>query len=225
VSDIILIGNQKAFDDEDDERQIAKLDPNIREGVRAQVNDKKAARRACMSPAGALSLPALLDKRRIEFDIIDQAFHLQAAFEFVLLYQIETEELSGGTYGKDSPILIADTTRHREEREAPRGIIVGAGLKALDALRSNGIDLGHIVTHTHAAPYSRRVAIIRGEPIRVLMLQAGDIVGSEDTAQAIREGTARVEVSEDAETGFAYHYYKAADGKLWKPHASIKGVY
>jgi hypothetical protein len=195
---------------------VVGLDPQLRE--KAERETKAILEH--MSPKGAFAhLGELLDERRVQYGLIDELFKVQAAYGYVLVHQIS--QLETETYG-DTRILMPDTVKDRETKEAPRGIIVAAGLAALDALRSNGIDLGHIVAFARTAPYRLRAAIVAARSHHLIVLQAGDIIGSEDTAAAMKDGTAGVHVSTDADTGFAYHYYRGADGAVWKPQSPHK---
>jgi hypothetical protein len=180
-----------------------------------RVQKEDAALRAHMSPAGALGLPELLDARRLEHGIPDEAFGLACAFGYVLVWQISQAE--GETYG-DTSIIMTDRTKEREKQEAPRGIVVSAGLAALDGLRSNGIDLGHTVLFSRNIPYRARIAIIGAHSYHLIVLQSGDIFASEDLARQQILGKSEVAISTDADTQFDYHYHADADGKLWKPH-------
>jgi hypothetical protein len=166
-----------------------------------------------MSPAGALNLPKLLDARRLEWGIIDAAFERQAAFERILIWQIP--EQKGETFGEGSRILMSDQSKARLKNEAPRGIVISAGLRALDSLRSNGIDLGHIVNFIQAAPWRIFVDYMIGYRPAVLMMNAGDIIGSEDLATILRKGDLRVDVAE-SERG-PIHVYKNKTGDFDLP--------
>lgn len=174
-----------------------------------------------MSPAGALNLPPLLDARRLEYGLPDELFGSQATFGYVLVYQLP--QLEGDTYG-DTSIVMTDRAKDREKFEAPRGIVVSAGLKAMDELRSNGIDIGHIVQFSRNIPYRARMAIINAQERHLIILQAGDIFASEDLARFRVLGKYEVRISTDDETQFDYHYNSDADGKLWKPHRVVKKV-
>lgn len=140
-----------------------------------------------VSPPGALGLPPTLDAARCSHGIPDEAFRTQAAFERVLIWQLPSLEMGGDTYG-GGPILMAETTKARDRYQAPRGVLVSAGLKALDALRSHGMDLGHVVTFLHMAPWKYRVGFVKGQEQSLLVLQVGDIMGSETLATSIRAG-------------------------------------
>jgi hypothetical protein len=136
-----------------------------------------AEKRSRMSPPGTLRIPRLLDQRRLEYGITDAAFKEQPLFDRVYAYQID--QFEGETFG-DTMIIRPDSSKDRDRRSAPRAIIVGAGLAALDALRSNGVDLGHIVSFLRLAPWSKRFDVIGGHEEHLLILRAGDIIGSED---------------------------------------------
>jgi hypothetical protein len=165
-----------------------------------------------MSPPGGLRLPKLLDERRLQFGIVDGAFRTQVTFERVFVWQIprvETETFEG------TRIIAPQNTRKRLEREASRGVLVGAGLSALDRLRSNGIELGHIVQIIRNAPWRIQVDSIAGQDFHVIVLQAGDLLGSEDLAAELLAGKAEVK-EELNEHGVGEHVI-VRDGVFRKP--------
>lgn len=140
-----------------------------------------------ISPPGALGLPALLDERRIAWGITDGAFAIQAAFDKVLIYQIPPRHFEKGTWGAGSKILMPDAARDAQARTAPRGIIVSAGLKALDELVTNGMQVGDIVCFNHVAPWRVETDVIGGKVVPLLVMHTGHLVGSEDTARRLRD--------------------------------------
>lgn len=148
------------------------------------------ARQAKMSPAGALNLPPLLDARRLEFGLVDDVFREAVAWDRVYIAQVPPHFFSS-TWG-ESIIVTTDKTQQRQKDEAPHGIIVGAGLSALDSLRDHGMDLGHIVSFAKFAPYRVVMSMLGTEEIWVHVIRAGDITGSEDLALDLIEGRARV---------------------------------
>lgn len=164
------------------------------------VEERIAALRKRMSPAKKMKLPELLERRRQEYSLTDGFFRVQAAFDRCYVYQIPVFEHE--SYG-DGLIVRPETTRSREQNEAPRGVLVSAGLKALDAIRSNGMDLGHIVTFAHYVVGTMVVDMIDGIPCKVSVMNAGHISGSEDLRIALLEGRCRIEF--DEETG--EHFY------------------
>lgn len=151
-----------------------------------------------LAPPGKLGLSPLLDARRAEFGIIDACFNVQCAFDRVLLWQIQPAFDEGDTYGGSS-IIMTDNEKRRTREEAPRGVLVGAGLKALDNLRCNGIDLGHIVHFVRLSPWRLPVDRIDGTLFHVLILRDADIIGSEDLAMNMRKGLARIQLNDNGE--------------------------
>lgn len=167
-----------------------------------------------MSPRGSLGLPRLLEEKRWKYGIPDQViFNQHAVFNKVLVLQIPEEE--SDTYA-GGLIVKTETTKKRELTEAPRGVIISAGLQALDELRSNGVDIGHTVGFTRLAPFRRPVATIAGNQVHLVVLHAGDIIDSEDLAQALKARRARV-VTKPNEEGVNIHYFIDENGKPWSP--------
>jgi hypothetical protein len=175
------------------------------------VASNEEAFRARLAPPGGLpGICPLLEARRFTHAIPNGAFRIQAAFDVCLVHQLPRFESE--TYG-DGPILMPQTARRRVEEETPRGILVGAGLKALDVLRSNGIDLGHIVSFIRQAPWRMPVEMVSGVDYYLLILRAGDITGSEDLRSALAKGECRMEYDEEA----GQHHYVDASGRRWTP--------
>lgn len=138
-----------------------------------------------MAPPGMLRLPELLERRRLEYGIPDSAFRVQAAFNRLFIHKIEDVMFRSGRYGEDSRIELPDSTKKALLNMAPRGIIISAGLGALDTLRDHGMDVGHIVTINRVSPWRVIYDIIGGEQFSYLIVQDRDISGSEDTAEAL----------------------------------------
>ena len=160
-----------------------------------------------MSPPGALGLPPLLEAKRLKYQITDGTFRVHPAFDRILVFQISEHE--GETFGGGA-IIMAPTVAKREEVETPRGVIISAGLLALDHLRSNCIDIGHTVYFVQNAPWRIRVDVNRGHLFHVMVLRDGDLIGSEDTQEAVRKGNLKVTYNKD--TG--QHVYADQDGNI-----------
>lgn len=175
---------------------------------------------AKMAPAGALKLPALLDARRLEYGITDAAFTRQAMFERVFLWQLPL--IAGDFVGSESSIILTDAAKIKEKNGAPRGIIISAGLKALDILDSHGGAVGQIVTFIHTAPYHFRYDRIAGHDQLLIVINVGDICGSEDLATEIREGRAHVEQS-TPEHGHREHFLRRDGQPNLKPQNVFAG--
>jgi len=163
-----------------------------------------------ISPAGAFGLPKLLDERRVEHGIIDGAFEVEAVYNRVFIWQLPAKDFLLGTYGTNSAIIAPQRVQSKQNHEAPRGIIVSAGLNSLDALRSHGMDLGHIVTLLREVPFRLCVGYAASKEQQLLVVAAGDISGSEDLALSRREGTVCTVLNE---TGT--HSLTDAQGKSW----------
>lgn len=171
----------KAFDMENAEaRKVAEKAIQMTEAIRR-----------CMSPPGALNLPPLLEKRRQEYGITDGAFKRAAQFDRIYVFQIAMND--GPTFVKDGRIFMPETAKKRVREEAARGIVISAGLKALDNLRSNGTDLGHIVNFARLSPYRIPSEHIDGVEQHIMVLRDGDIIGDEDLEEQRRAGLVAVE--------------------------------
>lgn len=180
---------------------------------KAQAERKSKIIRERMSAKGTLpGMTPLLDERRLEYGITDGAFKFNAAFDRVFIWQIPMQK--GDKY-EGSLIHMAESTQQREKNKAPHGIVVSAGLLALDTLRSNGIDLGHRVLFAHSAPYHIRYDIIEGQEYHLIILTAGDIIGSEDLATNLKNRTVRIKQSDAA--GYPQHSFINEEGKPWTP--------
>ena len=162
-----------------------------------------------VAPAGAIQgLPPLLEKRRLEYQIPDKAFSRTCMFDKILLFQIPMWE--DETYG-DTRIIMPEMGQERVEESAPRGIIVSAGLQALDVLHSHGSGLGHKVLYVHLSPWRVPFMMISGHELYLIPLRVGDLVADEDTAQGLLDGSlghVRVEGS---------HRYMNAAGEAAAP--------
>lgn len=151
----------------------------------SQAERDSAEIRSRMAPPGGLKLASLLDKRRLEHGITDSAFKHQASFERVFVWQLPMIE--GDFAGSGSKILMPETTKSREKFGAPRGILISAGLRAQDIMYSHGIEIGHIVTFIRVAPFHFRYDRINGKDHHLIILNVGDICGSDDLATELRD--------------------------------------
>lgn len=191
-----------------------EVDENTPEGLKA-VEFTIALQNKISPPRELPGVEGLLEVRRHSYGIPDTAFRVQAAFHKIHIHQIPDVMLENGTYG-DSGILIPESVQQARKRNAPRGIIVSAGLAALDVLRSNGMDLGHIVTHTRIAPLRVEYDLIGGQFFYLLALTVGDVYGSEDTARAVAKRMLFVKKHMEGE--LIRHYYASREeGELGKP--------
>lgn len=171
------------------------------------------ARRKYIAPRGSLGLPELLEARRWRFAIPDGAFKRRAMGYRVLLWQLP--EWDGITFSSESRIILTDVGKSRREQSAPRGIIVSAGLEALDLLRGNGSDVGHVVYFQQLAPWRQPCDHIEGKDYHLVLVNAADVIADEDLESALREGKLRVELHRTARGD--QHVYVRADGSAVLP--------
>lgn len=139
-----------------------------------------------VSPPGKLGvLPPLLESRRLEHMIPDAAFKQAMLFDKILLWQVANND---GQHYAGTQILMPETGKKREDESAPRGVIVAAGLKALDTLHSHGSGLGHIVSFIRLSPWRLPITVIEGQEINAIPLRVGDLIGDEDAGAALLAG-------------------------------------
>lgn len=185
------------------------------ERVVKRQEEESAAILENMSPPGAFPwLPPLLEKRRLSMGLVDQLFTVQACYHKLFVWQLDAIDMLDGMAGKGSKIHVPGFTEDREHAETPRAIIISAGIDALDSLRSHGMDLGHIIIMQREAPHGIRVATVYGEKKVLMILEDGDICGSEDLAFEIAAG--RCESFYDTEENV--HKYRDPRTKdAWDP--------
>lgn len=168
--------------------------------------------RSLMSPPGELGLPDKLERARWRHGITDGAFKFQPVFDRVLVHQID--DVEDPTYAPGGMIVRPETAQQRGRESAPQGILVAAGLTALDALISNGIEVGDLVDFAFHAPLRKRVAVSStGRDHWVILLQAGDIVGSADLRERLNTGECRFIYNQDEKK----HFYIDRNGEQWTP--------
>lgn len=198
-------------------KELASEDYMVRK-VAETAKAESDAMRACMSPRGKLGLPPLLEKRRWEYGITDGAFKIQPIFDRIFVHQIsEHGEMAGGT---DSKVILTAIGEQREKESAPMGILLSAGPRALDALASHGVELGHICSFLKLSPYRYEVNRSSGKSFYMLVQQVGDLTGSIDLRADLRSGKVRMDY--DAEN--REHIITDKKGKRWKPRKPFQGA-
>jgi len=160
-------------------------------------SELEAARRrtelikAHMSPEGALGLPPLLEAQRLKYGITDAFFRVQATFDRIFVFPLsledgeKAEKTSGG-------IIKPGATKLRDLQEGNRGVLISAGLTAMDRLMSHGIELGHVVITNKNVPFARRCESIGAEALHYLVMREADLAGSETLMTEIREKRRRI---------------------------------
>jgi hypothetical protein len=155
----------------------------------------------------------LLDEKRKKHGIPLSAFTSQPMFDQVLIWQVPVD--SSKTYGSGL-IEKTDQTLRAELVEAPRGVIVSAGLTALDQLACHGAAVGHTIYFYQIAPLRMRLPAIGGKQPSLVMIQARYVFGSEELAEGLRSRAVRVIAKDNAE-GITEHFYCDENAKMWKP--------
>lgn len=189
----------------------------------ANLSDEEIAKH--ISPPGKLQLPVellppLLERRRVEYYCPDQAFDIMPAVDTVHVWQIGQQR---ATFSKGGRIVMSEQGRDQSRFESPRGIIVTAGLLALDQLRSHGMDLGHVVYLLRMSPYRLPMDLIGHRDVGgLLVLHAGDIKGSEDTMAMLRSGELRVKRIKERAPGGEKTVEVMPDGTTAERHAEIE---
>jgi hypothetical protein len=190
--------------EEGQKNKLQMMDP----AMRAAVVQESGSLEKVVSPLGALKLPALLEERRLEYGIPDFCFEAQPAYDRIYVKQISTHKDE-----KIGNIVMPESAQGRELIETPRGILIAAGLKALDELRSNGINLGDIVHFIELAPFRFVAGTVAGHPVDVLILRSGDILDSFDTKRRIDDGEFHVGYGVNSK-GALTHYWENDKGEV-----------
>lgn len=136
------------------------------------------------------TMTPLLEKRIKEFDIALP--RTRPAFDRVFVYPLAgktNDETFEGT-------SIIKPKVSRDKLDAARGVLVKAGLKALEHLWSHGFELGHIVLFARFSPWQYRYE--RAKRMHdVVIVRTSELVGSEDLEEDVISGDMRLNVSED----------------------------
>jgi hypothetical protein len=142
--------------------------------------------RRSLKPLGHFNIPAILDKRRMEYLIPNGAFESYPGFDKCYIWQISLEG-ARDTYSEGGKILMPDAVKSYKKNTAPRGILVSAGLQAMDSLYSTGFRIGDIVRFKKFSPFIMPVGEIDGHELAVMVVRDGDLEASEDLALELNE--------------------------------------
>lgn len=195
------------------DNQLVAGAPDYVERARSAVKQVEALREH-ISPLESppVPMPRLLNERRHKYLIPDEAFEYAATFDRVLIWQVSRHEEGK----KGGLIYMPDTTDMREREQACLGIVVAAGLRALDELKSHGVDLGHLVAHARNVIFRLPFATIGGKDCHLVVLTAGEIIASCDLALLRKEKRVRV-IEKKLEDGSVEHLHCDEAGKTWVP--------
>lgn len=176
--------------------------------VLAEEESKLDIIRKQMAPPGSLGLPELLEARRWHYAIPDGVFRRQVFFDRIMIWQLAPWD--GGKFGKESRIHMPDTQKDAAKATAPRGIIVGAGLSALDVLKSNGSGIGHIVNFIRLAPWGFVTDIVDGHHYQPLVMRTGDLIADETLFEQLLRGEKKL-VARTDDVGKEWHVFVPAE--------------
>jgi len=121
-----------------------------------------------------------LTRRVHEFKI--PAWPGQALYERVLIFKIpEASTASDEIDIGDGKKLVKPETRVGVDvSRCPRGIIVSAGLRAMDIMRAQGMELGELIWFAPHVPFRFVVKQRSGQDDEFSFMNVGDIILSED---------------------------------------------
>lgn len=143
-----------------------------------------------MSPPGALHLPEKLEAARQKHGIPDGFFRVAAGFDRIFVFPIDPFDADEKL--PNSMLYRPELTQQKDLQEGYRGVLISAGLTAMDRLMSHGYELGDIVMTNKNVPFARRMDLIEGKPMFVLVMRDGDLAGNETLQAGILAGKRRV---------------------------------
>lgn len=151
-----------------------------------------------------------MNKRLIEaakrYDIPRGAFKAQFAFDRVGIWQVSDDD-NAETF-KGTNLFKPEITKSKDRMSAPRGVLVGAGLNALDYLKTHGFELGDVIWVIRLSPWRREVDVVNGQTKYLLVARVSDLVANETLAERMKDG-ARYEWSD----AFEEHVFVDESGK------------
>lgn len=168
--------------------------------------------KARMSPPGALKLPPLLEEHRLKYGIPDGAFASQALFDRIHVFPIDlldgesVEKTTGGIYKPN-------VTKLKDKQEGNRGVLISAGLTAMDRLMSHGVELGDIVVTNKNVPFARRCEELSNFVMFYLVMREADLASSESLMARIRAGQAII--NDVGDPGRYEHQVAHNDNGIW----------
>lgn len=143
-----------------------------------------------MSPPGALRLSEKLEAARLKHGIPDGFFRVAAGFDRIFVFPIDPFDADEKM--PNSFLYRPELTQQKDLQEGYRGVLISAGLTAMDRLMSHGYELGDIVMTNKNVPFARRMELIEGKPMFVLVMRDGDLAGNETLQADILAGRRRV---------------------------------
>lgn len=168
-----------------------------------------------LAAEGDLGLPPALEKKRQEHLIPGGAFKVRPVYDRIYVYQIGDRDIPEGesaTYG-DTKIIMPETAKEFRRGQVPRGVLVGAGLQAMNKLWSNGIEIGDTVWIIRNAPWGMPIDWVGPHELSVMVMRAGDVTGSEEGKARVESGELQVVRRPVERDGLTYHVHAFYDTK------------
>lgn len=154
---------------------------------------------------------SLLDRRIAEYNIPE--WPGQAMYGRIIVYRIPDKAAERETFNEGGVIVMPEELAAGKKWRAPRGVIVSAGLLAMDVLYGNGIGLGDMIWMASHTPWRFEVdSKVKGskvESTEFFFMQAGDAVLAEDLFEKIKSGAVKAVRGADGK-----HHYEAEDGAI-----------
>ncbi len=141
-----------------------------------------------MSPPGALGLTPKLEAARLRWKIGDKAFQRQAQFRRIHIFQVDLMALLGtgeDRYYPGTTIERPTVAKRVDQEGCHMGILISAGLTALDELCSHGTELGNVVGFIRNAPMRHTFSRSENGESYYLVLNSGDITCDETLGQEL----------------------------------------
>jgi Co-chaperonin GroES (HSP10) len=135
-------------------------------------------------------MPPRLEARMAKYGIKMPPF--AAVFDRVLVYPIDSADQPTSTAGG---LIVPEMMR--KKAGAQMGVVVSAGVQAIEQLGSHGIAIGDIVLMARFSEYARAYFDLDGRPHQVFIIQAGEIVASADLKVEFDEGELWYEMGTD----------------------------
>jgi hypothetical protein len=162
---------------------------------------------ANMSPPGALHLPDKLEAARLKWKITDRAFERMPTFDRIHVVQVDLMKLlregDESAYFPGTTILRPGLTVRKEEEGCHMGILIGAGLSAMDKLLSHGIEVGDVVGYVKLAPFRHTYFVGEHGHSYYLVMNVGDITCDETLGRDVIQGRVKIR-DEGGEDGYCH---------------------
>lgn len=137
---------------------------------------------------GLLKAFPKLERARWQYMIPDAAWQMWPTYDRVLVFQVP-QLFARRKLGSSGLLAASEVTQEREHRTSCEGIVIAAGLQALDHLRSNGVELGDRVAFIQNYLYRRRIGYSGvSEEQYVGVMRSGDVCGSFELADKLNDG-------------------------------------